>query len=44
MFWKIFLDSVAFILGILVVGWLVAFVIGRRKPTPGQTNSSDSED
>ena len=44
MFWKIFFDSVAFILGILVVGWLIAFVIGRQKPTPRQTDSSDSED
>jgi len=44
MFWKIFFDSVAFILGILVVGWSVALMIGRRKPSPGQTELSESED
>ena len=31
MFWKIFLDSLAFIIGILVVGWIIANVIGRRE-------------
>ncbi len=44
MFWKIFFDSVVFILGILVVGWSVALVIGRQKSTPGLADTSDSED
>lgn len=31
MFWKIFFDSLIFIIGILVVGWVIASLIGRRK-------------
>ena len=43
MFWKIFIDSVAFIFGILAVGWIIAFVIGRQKSKTGQTDTTDSE-
>lgn len=31
MFWKIFFDSLIFIIAILVVGWVIASLIGRRK-------------
>ena len=30
MFWTIFLDSLALILAILTVGWVVAYLIHRR--------------
>jgi len=31
MFWKIFFDSLIFIIGILIVGWVIASLIGRRE-------------
>jgi hypothetical protein len=33
MFWNIFFDSLIFIIGILVAGWIIANLIGRRKKT-----------